>query len=167
MHTALDADPEKLDEHERKFVANIREHGWFAVHVGADAEGPGFAYTTGFWLKFGHPELIVFSLRGQIAQDVFWHLYHELEAGRRIPIGSESRDVFKNIPAVLLPVAQQHYRNHLGWSRWFYGGNGFECLQLVYPDRDGHFPWSSDAPVDIRAAQPDLTEGNWSGLCAR
>ncbi len=167
MRTALDADPDMLDGKERKFVAEIREHGWFAIHVGADEGRPGFTYTTGFCLKFGHPELIVFSLPLQIALDTFWHLDRELEVGRRIPVGVLSSDIFTNAPAMLLPVSQRHYADHLGWSRWFYGGNGFECLQLVYPDRDGHFPWSSDAPVDIRAAQPDLTEGNWSGLCAR
>ncbi len=164
MLTALDADPSRLDMHEQKFVANIREHGWFAIHVAADNEGPGFAYTTGLWLKFGHPELIVFSLSRQTAHDTFWHLYREIEAGQRFPMGAETRDIFKNVCAVLLPVAQRHYRDHLGWSRWFYGGDHFECLQLLYPDRDGHFPWSSDASVDSRTAQPDLTEGNWFGL---
>ncbi|WP_316163214.1 DUF4262 domain-containing protein [Bradyrhizobium sp. SZCCHNRI20481] len=167
MYTALDADPEKLDDGDRTFVAKIRQHGWATTSIGADDEGPGFAYTTGFWLKFGHPELIVFSLPGQTAHDTFWHLYRELEAGRRMPVGSETGDVFENAPAVLLPVAQRHYRDHLGWSRWFYAGDRFECLQLLYPDRDGHFPWSPQISIDIRAAQPDLTEGNWFGLCAR
>jgi len=67
MYTALDADPEKLDDGERTFAARIRQHGWATTSIGADDEGPGFAYTTGFWLKFGHPELIVFSLPGQTA----------------------------------------------------------------------------------------------------
>jgi hypothetical protein len=163
IFTALDVDPSKLDKHEQHVVANIREHGWFAHHIGADNEGPGFCYTTGFWLKFGYPELIVFSLRSQTAHNTFWHIYHELEAGWRIPAGAETGEIFRNIPAVLLPVAQRHYRDHLDWSRWFYGNDKFECLQLVYPDRDGHFPWSADASADSRTAQPDLTEGNWFG----
>ncbi|MGY4308021.1 hypothetical protein ACVIJ6_005264 [Bradyrhizobium sp. USDA 4369] len=164
MRTALDADPDRLDEHERKFVAKIREHGWFAMHVGADENGPGFTYTTGFWLKFGHPELIVFSLPHQVAHDTFWHLYRELEAGRRIPVDVSSPDIFTNAPAMLLPVSSRHYADHLGFSRWFYGGDGFECLQLIYPDRAGHFPWSSSASAQIRTAQPDLTERGWSGM---
>jgi hypothetical protein len=167
MFTALDADPAKLDKHEQNFVAKIRGHGWFAHHIGADNEGPGFSYTTGFWLKFGHPELIAFSLSGRIAHDTFWHIYRELEAGRRMAVGEETGEIFKNVPAVLLPVAQRHFRDHLGWSRWFYGNDNFQCLQLLWSDRDGLFPWSPDASVDSRAAQPDLTEGNWFGLTAR
>jgi uncharacterized protein DUF4262 len=125
------------------------------------------SYTTGFWLKFGHPEVIVFGLSLRAAQDTFWHMYREIEAGRRVPAGAATGDIFENVPAVLLSVAQRHYRTHLGWSRWFCGNEKFECLQLLYPDRDGHFPWSPEALTVDRAAQPDLTEGNWFGLHAQ
>jgi hypothetical protein len=163
MHTALDADPAQLDKHEQNFVAQIREHGFFGTHVMADAEGPGFAYTTGFWLKFSFPEVIVFSLGRDDAHDTFWHMYHELEAGRRFPVGEPTGDVFENCAAMLLPVSPQQYRDHLGWSRWFYRGDDFQCLQLVFPDRGGLFPWSPVLSQSFREAQPDLTAGNWSG----
>jgi hypothetical protein len=159
--TALDADPARLDPHEQNFVENIRQYGWFAIHVAGDTDGPGFAYTTGFWLKFQYPELIVFDLRQQVAHDTFWHVYRELEAGKRFATGKRENDIFENVPAVLLPVSPQHYRSHLGWSRWFYGNDDFQCLQLIYPDESGRFPWSEAAPLDFRAAQPDLTAGNW------
>jgi uncharacterized protein DUF4262 len=164
IFTALDAPPAKLDKHEQNFVGNVREHGWCATHVAPDDTAPGFSYTTGFWLKFGAPELIVYSLRGDIAHDTFWHAYRELEAGKRFPVGEPTNDFFSNGAAVLLPVSSRHYRDHLGWSRWFYGGDNFQCHQLLWADRDGRFPWSSGAPDGLREAQPDLTDGNWSGL---
>ncbi|SCB37845.1 protein of unknown function [Bradyrhizobium shewense] len=163
MFTALDAPPDRLDKHEQNFVEKVRNHGWFGTHVFPDGEGPGFAYTTGFWLKFRFPEMIVFSMGQQTAQDTFWTIYHELDAGRRPPVGEPTDALFQNGAAMLLPVALQHYRSHLGWSRWFYGNDEFECLQVVYPDRDGHFPWAAEASAEARAAQPDLTEGNWLG----
>jgi hypothetical protein len=163
MRTALDADPLQFDKHEQQFVEQIRKHGWFGTHVFGDDEGPGFSYTTGFWLKFKFPELIVFSLRREVAHDTFWHVCHELEAGRRFPIGEQTEVIFKNFPAVLLPISPQRYRSHLGWSRWFYGSDDFLCLQLVFPDASGHFPWSPRSSESFRAAQPDLTAGNWSG----
>jgi hypothetical protein len=167
MLTALDADPGRLDQHEQKFVQQIREHGWFGTHVGADDEGPGFCYTTGFWLRFRFPEVILFSMSRETAQDTFWHIYRELEAGRRLPVGEPTGEIFENAAAVLLPVALEQYEAHLGWSRWFYGNDSFECLQLVFPDRAGEFPWMSGSSADFRAAQPDLTAGNWFGLRAR
>jgi hypothetical protein len=166
MRTALGANPAQLDKHEQNFVEQIRKHGWLGTHVAPDDEGPGFAYTTGFWLKFRFPEVIVFSLQRETAHDTFWHMYRELEAGRRFPVGVSTEDIFQNVPAVLLPVSQQHYRSHLGWSRWFYGNDNFQCLQLSFPDRGGRFPWSRRASESCQAAQPDLTEGNWFGLHA-
>jgi hypothetical protein len=164
MSTALDADPKRLDQHEQTFVQRIREHGWFGTHVMAGDEWPGFSYTTGFWLKFSFPELILFSMSRENAQATFWHIYRELEAGRHIPVGEPTDAVFENGAAVLLPLSLQHYQSHLGWCRWFYGNDGFECLQLVFSDQDGKFPWTPGSSADFRTAQPDLTSGNWSGL---
>src|SRR5688572_4611723 len=95
MLTALDADPGRLDQHEQKFVQQIREHGWFGTHVGADDEVPGFCYTTGFWLKFRYPEVILFSMSRETAQDTFWHIYRELEAGRRLPVGEPTGEILR------------------------------------------------------------------------
>jgi Domain of unknown function (DUF4262) len=136
-------------------------------HVMPDDKGPGFSYTTGFWLKFSFPEVILFSMSKETAQDTFWHIYRELEAGRRLPVGEPTGEIFENAAAVLLPVSPEQYQSYLGWSRWFYGSDNFECLQLVFPDRGGEFPWTPGSPADFQAAQPDLTAGNWSGLRAR
>ena len=163
IFTALDAPHDRLDKHEQNFVGNIREHGWFGTHV-ADDTAPGFSYTTGFWLKFEAPELIVFSLRRDIAHDTFWHVYRELEAGKRFPIGEPIETVFTNGAVVFLKVSLHRYPDYLGWSRWFYGNDKFECVHLVFPDRNGHFPWARGTAEDFQRAQPDLTSGNWSGL---
>jgi len=164
MRTALDAAPSVLDEHETKFVACIREHGWFHTCVFQDESGPGFSYTTGFWLNVNFPELITFSLSQEIAHDTFWHIYRELKAGQSFAIRQPVENVFEQLKAAFLPVSQQRFKDHLGWSRWFYGGDGFECVQLVWPDRDEKFPWQPGYSVSLAKAQPDLTEGGWSGL---
>ena len=160
--TALDADPAKLDEHEQNFVAMIREFGWFATQVAGDKDGSAFSYTTGFWLKFEFPEIVLFGLERQVAHDTLWHIYRELEAGKRFAIGTRDDEIFQNVAAMLLPVSTQHYRDHLGWSRWFYGNDDFQCLQLIFPDRTGRFPWE-EVSESFRTLQPDLTSGNWSG----
>ena len=163
MRTALDADPSRLDKHEKNFVEHIGKYGWFGTHVAAGSDEPEFSYTTGFWLKFQFPELIVFSLRREVAHDTFWYMYHELEAGKHFAVGEPNHDIFRDFAAVLLPVAAPQCKTHLGWSRWFYGGDNFQCLQLIFPDSTGCFPWSQSASHAFRGAQPDLTVGNWSG----
>jgi hypothetical protein len=164
MPTALDADPSMLDEHERRFVANIRKQGWTGTYVPADEVGPGFGYTTGFWLNFKFPELITFSMKSDIAHATYWHIYRELKAGHTFKVREPIDSIFENLNAVLLEVPKSQFEEYLGWSRWCYGGNHFECLQLVWPNPGGKFPWDFDMTKDFVDDQPDLTNGDWSGL---
>jgi hypothetical protein len=164
MFTALDVDPSKLDEQERNFVSQIRQHGWFGTYVFGDEEGPGFSYTTGFWLNLGFPEVITFSLKREIAHDTFWHIYRTIKSGDVFAIGTPIESIFENGEAALLPMSERQYKDHLGRSRWFYGGDAFRCVQLVWADPNGFFPWQTGYSAEFIEAQPDLTEGKWSGL---
>jgi Domain of unknown function (DUF4262) len=151
MLTALDADPSRLDQHERAFVQKIREHGWLGTHVAADDEGPGFSYTTGFWLKFGFPELILFSMPRENAQDTFWHIYRELEAGRRLLVGEPTDAIFENGAAVLLPVSLEHYPTHLGWMAMIVSSVFSWCFRIemeTFPGRrDRHRISARPSPI--------------------
>ena len=159
--TVLDAVPSMLDERDRNFCDNVRKHGWFNTGVMGEAEHPGFSYTTGFWLSAQIPEVVIFSSKNSIAHDVFWDMFRQSKAGEKYPIGQRTNQLFANLPAYLFPVAKKHYQEYLGFSRWFYGGDDFPCLQLVWPDREGIFPWEQGFDESFRADQPDLTEHGW------
>lgn len=161
--TALDAPAEKLDDQEQRFVSVIREHGWFHTHVFGDEEGPGFDYTTGFQIGLGHPEIITFDMNKDVASTVLWDLYRSIGMGQEPAIGEPLHELTV-LPLMLLPVSVDHYRDYLGWNRWFYGGDHFTCLQLVWTDREGLFPWQAGFDAGrFGARQPDLTAGNWAG----
>ncbi|MCA8277395.1 DUF4262 domain-containing protein [Burkholderia sp. AU30280] len=53
-------------------------------------------------------------------------------------------------------IEKTHYEAHLGWNRWFYGNDDFPCVQLLWPDRNGIFPWQPEADDALNAAQPRL-----------
>jgi hypothetical protein len=167
MRTVLDVDPDTLDEHERNFTDQIRKHGWFRTTVAGDDEGPGFSYTTGLWLTLGTPELIVFALTPQIAHQVLWDTFNDLEGGRSLPIGRPLDDVFANLAAYVFPVASRHYPDLLGWSRWFYGGDDFPFRQIVWPDPGGVFPWQPGMDDHFAGLQPDLSDEGWENLLQR
>lgn len=167
MRTALDAPTDALDEQERNFVAQIREHGWFRTSVFAEGDKPGFSYATGFTVNAGAPELIMFSLKDETAHDIFWELFRHAQAGGRLPLAIPTPDVFGGgVLAYAFPVAKRHYRDHLGWSIWFYGGSDFDCWQIVWPDRAGMFPWEVGAEPAFEMNQPDLTDGGWAAALA-
>ena len=52
-----------------------------------------------------------------------------------------------------LPKA--HFRAHLGAAIWAHEGEDFEAVQLVWPDKQGRWPWD-DAREGFRALQPVL-----------
>lgn len=162
MKTALDAPTSKLDDAEIEFVDNIREHGWFRTSVLADEEGPSFAYSTGFWVSAGAPEIMTFAMKNEIVHDVLWGLFHDAKAGKNLPVGLQTNDIFGNSSAYLLPVSKDYYAEYLGWSRWFYRGDEFPCLQLVWPDRDNRFPWEMGFDPEFEGLQPDLTKEGWT-----
>lgn len=164
MRTALDASPADLDPDEGEFVAAIREQGWFRTEVLADEDGPGFSYTTGFWLAAGFPEIILFSLRGETAHAVLESILQDLRAGTPPPVGVPAPGIIGGAEAALIPVAPPRYRDYLGWSRWFYRGDDFACLQLVWPDRDGHFPWQREFDPSFADLQPDLSAEGWARI---
>jgi Domain of unknown function (DUF4262) len=161
MITALDAPVDKLDEHELNFVSNVKKHGWFATHVFAEEKYSGFSYSTGFYLNLGHAEIIISGLKREIAHQVLWDAYKDIEAGNSFPLGVPLNTVFANGRAAFFNVAPEHYQEYLGWSSWFYGGQRFPCVQLVWTDKDDRFPWDSKFDHSFDAAQPDLTNSGW------
>ena len=161
MRTQLDVSSDRMDDDERSFVAQIREHGWFRTEVFADEEGSGFSYTTGFWQRTRQPEVIMFGMSTDTAHSVFWDLFDEAQAGRQLTPGKRSASVFANLPAYAFCIAKRYYADFLGWNRWFYLGDDFPCLQIVWPDRNGLFPWESGFAGDLEGKQPDLTERGW------
>ncbi len=161
MLTALDTDDSALDEHERDFVAKIREHGWFRTSVLAEGEEAAFSYTTGLWTTLGHPEVIVFGLKSDTAHSVLWDIFRDVKDGKALSAGMRLPDVFGNTDAYLFKVATTHYPEYLGWNRWFYRGDDFPCLQLVWPDRNKVFPWQDGFQGEFRGVQPDLSVQGW------
>ena len=155
--TALDAPDSVLDEEELRFVQRIRQHGWFRTQIFADSNYPEFSFTTGFWIGHGFPEIIVFSMPPNIAHDVLWHIYRMISTGSPPPIGELTSTIYANSDALLLPVDRKHYQDRLGWNRWFYGGDEFPCLQLLWPSKEGVFPRHPDSGEALNLAQPDLS----------
>ena len=165
MKTALELQEAEIDPADRDFLAHIRKHGWFGTRVfDPDKQEPDFTYSTGFFHGLGHPEIIVFSLPQQVSHDILWNIYRDIREGNAPKPETRLSGIFGNHQAVLLPVSRDFYAEYLGSSRWFYCGDDFPCLQLVWPDRAGLFPWQPDFDPAFASDQPDLTGDWWTSL---
>lgn len=165
--TRLSSPRDELDNAEQDFVQGIMGHGWMQTHALDEDGKPGFSFTTGFQVSIGHPEIIAFKIDRQVANEIFWVLYRCAQNGKPVPRAIRTGGILPHDDAYVFPVARRHYANYLGWSRWFYCGDDFDCLQVVWPDEAGVFPWEDGFDGRYAEAQIDLTEHGWAIEVAR
>jgi len=67
-------------------------------------------------------------------------------------------EVIEGTQARLETFSPDFFRQHLGWALWFAHHRGlklenFGCLQLLWPDKNGHFPMDEDCNAEVRRIQ--------------
>jgi len=147
------------EQAEEKIVADVAEYGWHVMNVFAEEGRPGFSYSIGLSVTFRHPEIILFGLRSETAHQLINLVGNAVQEGKSFEDGSVSSDFLSGYDCVFLSVPRRFYEDYLGFGLWFYGEESFPVLQLVYPDRNGHWPWEPEAGEGFRQAQPVLADG--------
>ncbi|MFD1157274.1 DUF4262 domain-containing protein [Roseovarius aestuarii] len=161
--TALSDPADDQNDYERELVAQVREFGWRSTHVQTKEEAsPSFTYSTGFWLTLQAPEIIIFDFPGTLAHDVLGQIFREIQGGRDLRTGLPTKGILANEEVVLLPVRQSAAPEYLVSSIWFYKGAQVPCLQLVWPDSNGLFPWQTGFDNRLSGRQLDLSDEGWS-----
>jgi hypothetical protein len=117
--------------------------------IPADDLGPSFAYTVGLWHTHRSPELAMFGLDIYLMQD-------GIAAGEPVEADQERHDLIKRYPVVLKQVDLRWYREYFGQAIAFYRRPPFPILEVVWPDRDGRFPWQPEHRQQHPALQPKL-----------
>jgi Domain of unknown function (DUF4262) len=149
MHHAL---PHPEDEADGQLLHDVETHGWHIVHVGVpigeESTGPGWSYSVGLFRTFGHPEFIIVGIPPSAAEAVINDLGSRVKDGQRFRTGTRDADVLENYEVCFISMRMDQYRAHLGYALWFYCGMAFPVLQVVWPDRSGHFPWDSEWMLD-------------------
>ena len=138
--------------------ADIATYGWHVIKVLEDDEGPAFAFTIGLWKRFQHPELIVFGLPLETMHQMLNGAGAAVGAGRPYAAGQSYDDILEGYSCTFRPVPRRHYDAYLGSAQWYYEGDDFPALQLIWPDREQRYPWAAPSDAWIRTAQPVLAD---------
>ena len=149
---------EPKDEHERKALADVRNHGWHVLKVMEDNEGPAFAYTVGLYHSFGHPELIVVGLPLDVGHSVLNIAGESIRRGNRYLAGTQSDEFLEDRACAFRRMPESQYRHYLGWNLWFYDGAPFPALQMIWADQQGRWPWESAVAPEVRERQPVIED---------
>jgi len=143
------------DEPEKKAIEDIRAYGMHWLDVFDRDQGDrGFCYSVGLWHTHNHPEVIIFGLKGSLDGKVLNGINDVIGKGKSYQAGLSSMDVLDGFRCYFETFPKEHYRDHLGWARWFYGGDDFPAVQMLWPTTSGIYPWEAQASEEFKNMQP-------------
>ncbi len=150
--------PKAKTEYEQEILDAVDEHGWFCTAVfDPDGAAPDFAYTVGFTRTLDLPEFIMFGLPLKTLHGILWDVFRALKAGRAPEDGQRWSDLIEGYDCMLRRVhPTQVIREHFNSALWFRGDQPLTAFQVVWPDRDGRFPWDPGCAQGVRDDQPAL-----------
>ncbi len=139
-----------------KLFDDIAQYGVHIVHVPEDDADPSFSFTVGLWHSFEQPEIVVFGLPEPVAHELLNAIADEVAEDRKFLPDSRHDGVLVGYPVRFVAVPKQRYDDYLGSAVWAYEGDEFPCVQLVWPDKQGRWPWESGVRAGFAESQPVL-----------
>jgi hypothetical protein len=148
--------PKPEEEADETLIRNVRERGCHILAVSPEKGHPPFAFSIGLALNYGQAEIIIFGMAPSKAATIINIVRDDAAKGKKYVDGEVSSDILVNGKVCFIEVPLQLYDQYLGTAIWFYrkSPRPFPCLQLVWPDRAGRFPWETGCDADIKRDQP-------------
>lgn len=149
----------------------VSQAGWAVQAVYGDEAGPPWAYTIGIWRTHHGPELAMFGGPPEDMAVIMNSLGDRIAAGTAVAAGDEV-DGLCPYPLAIRPVHHSWRTTSMfAMSDQFYAGLRPPILQVVWPDRDGRFPWAPQFSAEFADQQPflwlprdDHPPGPWSQI---
>jgi hypothetical protein len=104
-----------LTPEQQEVLADVAEQGVHVVHVPRDGgQGPSYSYTVGLWESFQQPEVVVFGMPEDVAQDLLDAVADDASEGRTVQAGDRRDDLLVGYPVRFFPVPADVVASHLG-----------------------------------------------------
>ena len=151
--------PEPENEYDKELIAQIEQVGWYNVHVAEENGFPAYAFSIGHFFKQNHPELIVVGLPPEVAHQLLnIAVVKIVGAKEEIEPYKKYDDFTENLTVAFVPVSLEYYGEYLGYANWYYGAlpKPYPAMQMVWPDREGKYPWEQGYDKRFLQLQPIL-----------
>jgi len=145
------------DASELQVIGDIAAYGWHCVGIHAEGDESAFAFTVGLFHTFGHPEFIIFGLESKLAHQILGLAVNAIRSGAPLDLSLPTDQLLDGYPCCFVKVPESQYSEHVDFARWYYRGDSFPLYQIVFPSREGHFPWHPEATASFRNFQPVLS----------
>ncbi len=126
------------------------------MNVFGDDEHEPFSYTIGLFQTYGHPELLIYGLSEETSHAILCIAAEAAARGQPLNMNEPTDELLEGYACVFVPVPLEEYPEHVGFARWYYEGDNFPVAQIVWPSKEGYFPWHENAANSFRAVQPVL-----------
>jgi hypothetical protein len=149
----------RSDDHspaERQLLDDIEGAGLHVVHVPGKGALPACSHSVGLWESFQQPEVVVFGLPPEVAGELIEVVADEADEGHRFLDGTRHEGLLDDYPVRFVEVPKARYAEFLAAASWAYEGDGFPAVQLVWPDKQGRWPWDPEARTGFAQSQPVL-----------
>lgn len=151
-------------DHSEKIEWMLENAGWFVEPVRAVDDPihpyPTYSYTVGLEALLGHPEIVVFGLSAVAARGLLEMTVEQLRAGVQLPLDQPFVGLLDNdLRAMLVTVDRTAHGERFPTPPLVYGDQPWRVVQLVWPHRNGAFPWEPGWPHELRLTQPVLATG--------
>ena len=137
--------PEASDDSDRKLLSDIKQYGWNVVQIEEDNDGPAFSFSVGLFHSFGSSEILVMGLKRDVAHRIINNAALHISRGKNFKEFERTGELAEGYDCTFVPIAIENYEEYLGYAIWFYRSlkQPFPALQLIWPDKQGRFPWDS------------------------
>ena len=145
-----------MEQFEKKALKDIAEYGCHMLHVLEEDNYPSFTYSIGIEKTSHQPEVIITGLKQEIALWMVNEYNSRVKSGEIFEPGKLYAGFLDSFKVTFKEVEKKHYSEYFGWGHWYYKGNDFRVLQLIYPSTSGVWPWDKAAPEDFIWYVPKL-----------
>ena len=144
-----------------RFLEIIDKYEWHVMSVAprVDSEDAQewFSYSTGLYMRFQHPEVLMCGLDADVSRGIINSIGNEAKSGRKFELDTDGADIFADdVKCRFRAVHRSRYAEYVGWAIWFYEGEPFPLLQCFWPDAAGKYPWEEGCDPNVAELQPLL-----------